>query len=171
MPLGDDEVMHHAAIGRLEVLEAPDPPIGADRSKGHLAREGAIGGETEKDEFAGQRVDLGMRGEWAVQPATESSADRGSPASPGRSRSAGVPLRGPTGVPRARPRWYSPHPHRRTRRHGRHGPATRGSPRSGACPAACSACHFAVRTHRFRYEARPFRSVNACSMPSPENQW
>ena len=73
MPLRDDEVVHHAAIGRLEAFEAFDMAIGADRAEADFGAQRAGGGVTEEDEFASQRVDLGMRRERAIQPASEKS--------------------------------------------------------------------------------------------------
>ncbi len=65
MVLGDDKVVHHAGIGRLETFEARRLAGGVDRSVGEGRRQRTRGVVAEEHELAGDRVDLRMRREAA----------------------------------------------------------------------------------------------------------
>ncbi len=63
MILGDDEVVHHAGIGRLEAVEARHLAGGRDGAEGEGGRKGPGGVVAEEHHLAGHRIDLRMRGE------------------------------------------------------------------------------------------------------------
>ena len=63
MIFGDDEVMHHAGIGRLEAIEPRHRAGCIDGSKGEGGGERPAGVIAEEHHLAGDGIDLGMRGE------------------------------------------------------------------------------------------------------------
>ena len=63
MIFGDDEVVHHAGIGRFETIEPRHHAGCIDRSKGEGRGQRTGGIVTEEHHLAGDRIDLGMRGE------------------------------------------------------------------------------------------------------------
>ena len=62
---GDDEVVHHAGIGRGEALEARHHARRVDRSEGEGRGQGASGIVAEEHELSGDGIDLRMRREAA----------------------------------------------------------------------------------------------------------
>ena len=63
MVLGDDEVVHHAGVGRLEAIEPRHHAGCIDGSEGEGGRERSGGVVAEEHHLAGGGIDLGMRGE------------------------------------------------------------------------------------------------------------
>ena len=63
MIFGDDEIVHHAGVGRLEAIEPRHRAGGIDRSEGEGGGERPGGVVAEEHHLAGDGIDLGMRGE------------------------------------------------------------------------------------------------------------
>jgi hypothetical protein len=64
---GHDEVMHHAGIWRVEILETCDAAMGIERAIAHPRREWSPGGIAEEHQFASGRIGLGMGGKRPLQ--------------------------------------------------------------------------------------------------------
>ena len=69
MVFGDDEVVHHAGIGRIEAIEPRHHARGVDGSEGEGGGQRARGVIAEEHHLAGHGVDLRMRGEGALDGA------------------------------------------------------------------------------------------------------
>ena len=69
MIFGDDEVVHHAGIGRFEAIEPRHHARGVDRSEGEGGGQRTRGVVAEEHHLAGDGVDLGMRGEGSLDGA------------------------------------------------------------------------------------------------------
>ena len=69
MIFGDDEVVHHAGIGRIEAIEPRHHAGGVDRSEGEGGGQRTRGVIAEEHHLAGHGIDLGMRREGTLDGA------------------------------------------------------------------------------------------------------
>ncbi len=68
---GDHEVVDHARVGRVEAVEARHVARGVEAAERHAGAERVRRAVAEKEQFAGLRIELRMRGERPIQPVAE----------------------------------------------------------------------------------------------------